>query len=247
MKKIIKKLWLVLEILVVLFLIAGIVSCIVFTSKNELKIKDNIITIQNNKEKKLVTKGYNINNPNVILNPYGNSPLTALILFETDDMVSPVVTVKGKDKLSTFTHKCSNSKKHYLNIYGLYADYNNKIVISYGNVKKIIYIKTEKLPSDFVLPSSVVSDKTKLTNDLSFYTPSSIGYTCAYDVNGDVRWYLTNYALWKIDRLNNGHLLVSTDRLINNPYYMTGLYEIDLLGKVYTEYSLEGGYHHDYY
>lgn len=247
MKKIIKKLWLVLEILVVLFLIAGIVSCIVFTSKNELKIKDNIITIQNNKEKKLVTKGYNINNPNVILNPYGNSPLTALILFETDDMVSPVVTVKGKDKLSTFTHKFSNSKKHYLNIYGLYADYNNKIVISYGNIKKIIYIKTEKLPSDFVLPSSVVSDKTKLTNDLYFYTPSSIGYTCAYDVNGDVRWYLTNYALWKIDRLNNGHLLVSTDRLINNPYYMTGLYEIDLLGKVYTEYSLEGGYHHDYY
>ena len=28
---------------------------------------------------------------------------------------------------------------------------------------------------------------------------------------------------------------------------MTGLYEIDLLGKIYTEFSLEGGYHHDYY
>ena len=27
---------------------------------------------------------------------------------------------------------------------------------------------------------------------------------------------------------------------------MTGLYEIDLLGKIYVEYSLPGGYHHDY-
>ena len=42
-------------------------------------------------------------------------------------------------------------------------------------------------------------------------------------------------------------MLVSTERLINPPYYMTGLYEIDLLGKIYNEYSLPGGYHHDYY
>ena len=28
---------------------------------------------------------------------------------------------------------------------------------------------------------------------------------------------------------------------------MTGLYEIDMLGKIYKEYSLPGGYHHDYY
>lgn len=69
----------------------------------------------------------------------------------------------------------------------------------------------------------------------------------AYDVNGDVRWYLTNNALWKIDRLENGHLLLSTERLVNSPYYMTGMYEMDLLGKIYTEYSLPGGYHHDYY
>ena len=41
--------------------------------------------------------------------------------------------------------------------------------------------------------------------------------------------------------------MVSTERLVNSPYYMTGLYEMDLLGKIYNEYSLEGGYHHDYF
>ncbi len=42
-------------------------------------------------------------------------------------------------------------------------------------------------------------------------------------------------------------MMVSTERLVNSPYYMTGLYEIDLLGHIYNEYSLKGGYHHDYF
>lgn len=105
----------------------------------------------------------------------------------------------------------------------------------FGKIIKNTYtIKTNKLPNDMILPSSIYSSKEKLTNDLYFYTPSSTGYTFAYDVNGDVRWYLKNYALWKIDKLKNGHLLLSTERLINNPYYNTGLYEIDLLGKIYN-------------
>ena len=70
---------------------------------------------------------------------------------------------------------------------------------------------------------------------------------CAYDVNGDVRWYLSQRAIWEVNRLKNGHLLVSTERLVNEPYYSTGLYEMDMLGKIYTEYSLPGGYHHDYF
>ena len=41
--------------------------------------------------------------------------------------------------------------------------------------------------------------------------------------------------------------MLSTERLVNSPYYMTGLYEMDMLGKIYKEYSLPGGYHHDYY
>ncbi len=202
---------------------------------------------QSDMEKKFKIDGYTIDNPNIILNPYGNSPLTALVIFSTNDTVSPRVTISGKDSLTTYTHNFKSSKKHYLPIYGLYADTDNKVIIEYENIKKEIVIETDKLPDDMVLPSYIKSNKEKLDNDLYFYTPSSSGYTCAYDVNGDVRWYLTNYALWKIDRLENGHLLVSSDRQINSPYYMTGLYEIDLLGKVYTEFRLKGGYHHDYF
>ena len=206
-----------------------------------------MITYQSNLEEKFKIDGYTIDNPNIILDPYDASPLTALVLFETNDEVEPTITIVGKDELTTYTYKSKKSNKHYLPIYGLYADYENTIIIEYGDVRKEITIKTDSLPDNFILPTSIKADKEKLSNDLYFFTPSSRGYTCAYDTNGDVRWYLTNYAIWNINKLKNGHMLVSTERLINAPYYMTGLYEIDMFGKIYNEYSLEGGYHHDYY
>ena len=202
---------------------------------------------QMEKEKEFQIEGYTLDNPNVIVNPYGNSPLTALVIFQTDEDVEVTVTIPGKDKNSTFTHTFAATKEHYLPIYGLYAGKKNEITLSVGDQTKKVIIETDALPEDMILPTSVKADKSKLGNDLYFFTPSSSGYTVAYDVNGDVRWYLTNYALWRIDRLENGNLLVSTERLVNSPYYMTGMYEMTLLGKIVKEYSLEGGYHHDYY
>lgn len=247
-----KKMWVWIILVVV---ILAIILFILLNNNNqnvdEVAISESLITSQYNKEKDFKTEGYTIDNPNVILNPYGNSPLTALILFETEAEVSPTVTIVGKDENTTFTHTFNASQEHLLSIYGLYADYNNEVIIEYEvdgeTISKTVNIQTEELPDDFILPTRVEADKENLDNQLYFFTPSSSGYTCAYDVNGDVRWYLTNYALWKIDRLENGHLLVSTERLVNPPYYMTGLYEMDLLGKIYVEYSLPGGYHHDYY
>ena len=220
--------------------------------KNEIDLTASLVTKQNAIEKTIKTNGYTIDNPKVLLDPYNASPLTALILFETEEEVSPKVTIEGKDKLTTIETEFAKNTKHYLPIYGLYAEYNNKVDISYtlSNGKKItkqVEIQTNKLPDDFVLPTSVKKDSSKLTNDLYFFTPSSKGYTCAYDVNGDVRWYLSNNAIWDNTRLKNGHMMVSTERLVNSPYYMTGLYEIDLLGHIYNEYSLKGGYHHDYF
>ena len=214
-------------------------------------VADNIIAKQTEVEQDITADGYSIDQPNVIVNPYGNSPLTALVAFHTDRQVAPTVVINGKDELSTFSHTFEPATDHYLPIYGLYADTDNQITISYSDngqtTTKTINVTTDPLPNDLALPTEVIADKTQLTNDLYFFTPSSQGYAVAYDVNGDVRWYLSQQATWKIDRLANGHLLVSTDRLANQPYYTTGLYEMNLLGKIYVEYSLLDGYHHDYF
>lgn len=241
-----KKNFLLLGVGVVLILFLGAVF-LEIKNTADTPIDKTISLVEKQNEKDYNTEGYTIDNPNVVLNPYDISPLSALVLFETEQEETVKVTIKGKDALTTYTHTFEATKKHFLPIYGLYADKENEVVISYGKVSKTIKIKTDKLPDDISLPTSVVKDASKLTNDLYFYTPSSKGYTAAYDVNGDVRWYLTINSIWEVNRLQNGHLLLSTERLVNSPYYMTGLYEMDMLGKIYTEYSLEGGYHHDYY
>lgn len=242
-----KKILLILLIILILVLVTFLVLGFLSNNHKEVKRTISLVQKQEELETEFISEEYTIDQPNVILNPYEISPLTALVIFETEEEVAPTVTIVGKDKLSTFTHEFESGTVHYLPIYGLYADYENQIIIEYGSVSKTITIKTEALPDDFILPTSVHTKKSELSNDLYFFTPSSSGYTCCYDVNGDVRWYLTNYALWEINRLDNGHLMVSTERLVNSPYYMSGLYEMDLLGKIYKEISLEGGYHHDYF
>ncbi len=249
MKK--KKILIIVPIIILIILFALVILNNKSTNKKLLKDTKSLVTLQSEYEKDFKTNGYKIENPNIIIDPYKSSPLTALILFETKNDVTPKVTVVGKDNNTTITHTFQNTTKHYLSIYGLYPDYENKVIIEYKEkgkqIKKEVTIKTDKLPDDFPLPTSVNSKKEELGTEFYFYTPSSKGYSCAYDMNGDVRWYLTHYAIWDNTRLKNGNMLVSTERLINTPYYMTGLYEIDMFGKIYKEYSLPGGYHHDYY
>ena len=238
-------------IVIVIILILVTLCLLVFnnmsTNSKEVKVVSGLIEKESKLEDDFPTKLKDIDNADVIVNPYEISPLTALIIFKTDEAVSPKVTIEGDDELSTYEYTFDEGTEHYLPIYGLYPDRDNTVVVEYGDVKKEFTITTEALPDDFILPTSVDADKDELSNDLYFFTPSSGGYTCAYDVNGDVRWYLTINSIWEVNRLDNGHLMLSTERLVNSPYYMTGLYEMDMLGKIYKEYSLPGGYHHDYY
>ena len=75
------------------------------TEKKLLAVSKSLITKQANLEKKFTSKGYTVESPNIIVDPYENSPLTALVIFETKDSVAPKVTIKGKDRLTTYTHK----------------------------------------------------------------------------------------------------------------------------------------------
>lgn len=206
---------------------------------------ESLIDIQYQSELSFSDGTYTIDNPKIILNPYGISPLTALVIFDTKDLTTPTVTIKGKDNLTTYTNVFKPAKEHYLPIYGLYADTNNEIIITLNEKEYKFNIQTDALPEN--ISKATISNKSvsNLTNDLYFVTPASKGYATAYDTNGDVRWYLNSNFSWDIQRLNNGHILIGSNRLLESPYYTTGLMEIDLLGKVYYEYKLPGGYHHD--
>ena len=114
--------------LVVIFIVLAVISSFLFTANEKIETVQDMITEQSEKEKEIKSTGYTIDSPNVILNPYGNSPLTALVVFETEDEVSPEVTIVGKDELSTYTHTFDKGTKHYLSIYWQ-AQTNNLLLI----------------------------------------------------------------------------------------------------------------------
>ena len=209
----------------IFILIITIVGSNIVTGNTSIKKEKDILSVQSNKEVYFNGYGYSLDNPNVIINPYGNSPLTGIAMFETSDYSEVSISVNG-DINYTF----GKNKHHIIPIYGLYADYDNTIVLRSENKEKVINIKTDKLPDDF---GEVLYD-----GNYSFYNDN---YPYASDSNGNVRWYL--------NKKYYGDITVYKDNIIigNDSYtednHSTGIYRMNLLGKVYGEYLLSDDYY----
>ena len=217
----------------VIIISSSMLGYLVVSANTEVKIEDNIIDRQNEQIEYLKSYGYTLDNPNVILNPYDISPLTALIIFETNDAVPVSITVVGKNSDSSYTKHFEKSKVHYIPVYGLYADYNNKIIIKCQNTEKVVEIKTEKLPKE------LSNTKTNNTGDTLFIADNNLPY--ALDKDGEVRWYLTKKYTGKIEKLSNDNLFLGSDKKDENDLF-DSILEIDLLGKIYKEYKIDEGY-----
>ncbi len=206
--------------------------------------EDILVTQAGIEEDILKDTNYSINNPKVILNPYGISPLSALVIFQTNDLAAVTVTIKGKDGDDDIVSVTMPSKTHLVPIYGLYPDYDNTVIISASDEEKELSIKTDKL-----LEGISEADAYDTDSDDFYFTTSNenSGYPVAYDKNGNVRWYLTKPYKWDFTRLDNGYILLGDYKLMKDPYYSSGLVEMDFLGKIYFEYNIPGGYHHDVY
>jgi len=198
-------------------------------------------------------KGYKINNPFVAVNPYGNSPLTALVMFNTIEKTKIKMTVFGHDKSVNIEHTFPSALKHILPIYGLYPGEKNKVefVLDNGS-KKIIRIETDPLNSFLSKAKVLKKVEGSFAEGLTFCDPATSSseniFTMAYDSNGDIRWYLKQEGRsMPTRRLNNGRILSTTVKKVNGNYYSYGICEMDLIGKIYKEYAVPGGQHHDHY
>lgn len=194
---------------------------------------------------------YSEQNPFFVLDPFDVSPLTGLIMFETSENTQYEVVVKGKTIEGDLSFVSQLTTMHYIPVYGLYPNMSNVIeMYSYdemGNRSLLatLNVQTEPVPEDVTLPTTIDTTHSYFGNDLMLMVPALKSLPVAFDYNGNVRWYLTENYSWSPKILNNGRLLLGTNRLVSDPYYVTGLYEMDFLGKVYKEYKIPGGYHHD--
>ena len=190
--------------------------------------------------------GYTLENPLIIVNPYGNSPLTAVVIFTTPSEIGGNITVKGKAAEDDIKGSFSPQKEHIVPVYGLYAGTATKVMLTLEDgTTNTIKITTDKL--DFNSEGFEVK-----MNDSASYDYSQLTFVCdfngnvsALDSKGDLRWNYSKGGTLGVQALSNGHLAIPTSYTLKPLYYKSGILEMDLLGKVYHEYAIPGGQHHE--
>lgn len=194
-------------------------------------------------KEELVKNKYTLDRAKVYINPYNTNPLSAMIMFYTDDSTEVSVTVKGKNS-DDFTINYGKSNYHYIPVYGLYSDFENTVVVTLGDkTTKEFKIKIDKVevPSVTTKSGNVTTpgDLYLLTSPISMNSFGLDGY-------GNVRWMLNDTYYHNIKVLDNGHLLIGidTDSTSGLP---TVIREIDYLGRIYNEYTIDSGYLNDFF
>lgn len=190
---------------------------------------------------------YTHTSPLVRRDPYLINPLSALICFDTQEERAVTVTVRGKVRpQGDITHTFPPARRHILPVVGLYAGWKNEVEVRlYQGETTVVEVET---PDLFPQGEPLISMDT--TAEYLGDRLITLGYAwmknpIGFDYRGDVRWYLSVPCIFDMKRSHNGHLLIGTDRLLQEPYYVSGLYEMGLIGKIYREFRLPGGYHHD--
>ena len=214
-----------------------------------IEIKD-ILLRQAEAETRLLSEfragSYSFERPLVRLNPYLISPLAAVVAFRTEKPAAVTVTVRGKEPAGDISHTYPRATEHILPVLGLYADFENTVELRIYQGKTVrLTIRTDPLPAEAPRMLGMKTTAAYLGTQLIVVTPPTLGSLTGFDYRGDVRWVLNVSMRMGLTLLKNGHLLVGTDRRIHMPYYTSGLYEFDMIGKIYAEYRVPGGYHHD--
>ncbi len=216
----------------------------------KVKYFDHVITEQLRAEEAFLAEyrkaGYSFAKPYVKLNPYLIAPLTAIIIFQTAQPTTVAITVKGKEAAGDIKFQFAAATEHMIPVYGLYADYSNQVELVLANGEKsVVTIQTEPAPEKVKLPTKMTTTPEYFGDNMMFVGPTSPALAAAYDYRGDCRWYGTLNHAFDIKRAKNGRLLLGTQRLLMPPYHTTGIYEMGMIGKIYKEFRLPGGYHHD--
>lgn len=241
-------------IFVVILLIILVVLAIVFGKKKDedeliLEGSNNIVAsleatsqaeVDRIMEEDLKKNKFKLKDARIYINPYESSPLSAMIVFMSDEKTSVKVTIKGKHN-DDIVLNYGEEIYHYIPVFALYEDYSNTIEIELGDgTKESLTLKTGKLDFTPNVTKNVVSE----SNGLYFITSPINMRSFAVDSYGEVRWYTDDTLYHDIVPLENGHILIGTAKF-NTSGLCTSIQELDYLGRTYNTYNIEEGFLND--
>ena len=198
-------------------------------------------------EENLPAKYFYENSFEIISNPSGKAPLSALLTLNTNAAVSISFEIKGDIPISkTF----GSSKEHQIEIHGLYPDTNNEIELSFETEEGIIashsvFIQTDPVPEFFPEINIDVHDETRMEPGMHF-SEMHIGnagtfnsYPVIFDNNGDIRWY--------VDLSDIGAIVWPVHFNDDMTFYSTSgaqIHEFNMFGEELINLKIDGNYMH---
>ncbi len=199
---------------------------------------------------------YDFFHPYCKVDPYGRSPLTAVLLFHTTVEMSVSIHVPGKTKMACVDAVFSDyTLDHMIPVYGLYADKTNVVKMQGcdrdGNiVENQIEIITQKITHGFedISLLAYAEDENLLAPGFNFcYTGlEEKGMKMAYDVNGDIRWYFTDTSFEvPANYVSSSSIWMSRQVLDALNAVESFVLELNYMGRIQSVYYLPYGIHHD--
>lgn len=184
--------------------------------------------------------GYTLDNPLVIVNPYETSPLTAMVVFTTDEPAEITVQIAGKTPDVSVTHTFGSfGTEHIIPVYGLYPDSVNFVEIIAApedsqdsqsppeSLKTELLIETGAMPEDFpdgFIPSQPDPAPPQPPFYFTFVKKS------AYDTNGDCRWYYNGFETeYPSEYTADGNMLIIAGSIEDGGAL---LLEVNMLGRI---------------
>lgn len=185
----------------------------------------------------------------VVVNPYGTAELSGVICFHTEEAAGGTVTAKGKATEDDITVTFEAATDHVVPVYGLYSADTTQIEVALDNGETYSFeASTEACAIDMTgVESEVTNSEVYNYEALTFVCSNASKAVYALDSKGAIRFVLSSEvgSAMGLKQLQNGHLIVTSGYVTEPRYYCEGIVEFDLLGKIYHQYDLPGGSHHD--
>ncbi len=242
-------------IIIVLILISG---CSSSQEDENTNIQESILLeneeVDNEIKNEIESGEFTFDNPYLVIDPYESSPLTALVGFKTEEDMEVKITVPGDKEEDTVEYIIETSKQHYVPIVGLYADRKNKVklqLLKDGTLveENEISIETEGLPEELVDSIKVKGSEENVLMGMTFIAGGNFKKPHAFDSSGNIRWF--------IDVLTDGHgmffmengrfMIMAGYNMVETDFrdYATGIFEMDLMGRLHKIYDIPEGVHHE--
>ena len=202
-------------------------------------------------ERILDSKKYSINNILVVTSPYNLTPLAALFIFNTEEKCR--VRVKSIED-DSYEFVSDENTRHRVPVFYLRAGKKNRIAVELlqGDTvreRKEVGFFPDHLP---IMLKNMVTIRKKGKPSESPYILVYGGdtrYPYVFDETGEIRYFISDrpkaYGMFP---LSKGRFLFLAKDVsapsYANPHAVLG-YEMDFLGRVFREYYVPAGIHHD--